>query len=168
MGRQSLVSALFLCVAIISLPPFCHAAHTREYFLAAEDVSWDYAPGERDLIHGRLVPAPWLNHTRWEKIRHVSLLYAYLVTLQNLEPNYSVLSSAQPLAPGSEQTVAANVFGSGKNLGWAFFPGEIIYEDGTKWEPKPAGECFHFYWRDKDHPEMPVLPPFQMGQAEED
>ena len=106
-----------------------------------------------------------IRNTSSKPIRLVNLLHAYLATLQDLEPTYGVLFSAQPLAPGQEQTLATDAFRSEKNLGWAFFPSKIVYQDGTEWKPQPLGECFHLYWRDKDHPEMPVLPPFQVAHV---
>jgi len=98
-------------------------------------------------------------------IRLVNVLHANLNTLQDLEPDYRVLFSSQPLAPGQEQTLVTDAFRSEANLGWAFFPSKVIYEDGTEWKPQPVGECFHLYWRDKDHPQMPVLPPLQIAHV---
>jgi manganese oxidase len=47
-----------------------HAA-TRHYYIAAEDVTWDYAPSSRDLLGGRPVPLPWGPHTKWAKTRFI-------------------------------------------------------------------------------------------------
>ena len=47
------------------------AAATRHYFIAAEDVSWDYAPSKRDLIHGSHIPMPWGQQTQWPKTRFI-------------------------------------------------------------------------------------------------
>jgi hypothetical protein len=47
-----------------------HAA-TRHYYIAAEDVTWDYAPSGRDLIHGGVIPQPWTLQTRWTKTRYI-------------------------------------------------------------------------------------------------
>jgi hypothetical protein len=46
-------------------------------------------------------------------------------------------------------------------MGWVFFPSAIEYVDGTSWHPKQDGECFTTFWRDKDHPDVPALPPRQ-------
>ena len=43
----------------------------RSYYIAAEDVDWDYAPSGRDLMSGRPIPAPWTNKTVWRKTRYV-------------------------------------------------------------------------------------------------
>src|SRR5262249_45243834 len=44
---------------------------TREYFIAAEDVTWNYAPSGRDLLFGRPLPLPWVAHTEWQKSRYI-------------------------------------------------------------------------------------------------
>ncbi|HUA16469.1 MAG TPA: multicopper oxidase domain-containing protein [Verrucomicrobiae bacterium] len=47
------------------------AGKVRTYYLAAEDVSWDYAPAGHDLISGLPIPLPWRNHTVWSKTRYI-------------------------------------------------------------------------------------------------
>src|SRR5579864_4676778 len=47
------------------------AGKTRTYFIAAEDVSWDYAPSGHDLIDGLPIPLPWRNRTVWPKTRYI-------------------------------------------------------------------------------------------------
>lgn len=59
-----------LMVLVALTVPVC-AASTRHYFIAAEDVTWDYAPGGQDVLHGRQIPVPWASQTRWTKIRYI-------------------------------------------------------------------------------------------------
>jgi manganese oxidase len=56
---------------VAGLGPFCLAAKTRNYYIAAEDVVWDYAPSGRDLTMGMAIPAPWAKQTRWKKTRYI-------------------------------------------------------------------------------------------------
>src|SRR6266705_808894 len=42
---------------------------TREYFIAAEEVVWDFAPSGRNLVHGGPIPKPY--RTKWKKARYV-------------------------------------------------------------------------------------------------
>jgi hypothetical protein len=63
--RVWLLAALSLFVA---LP--CAAA-TRHYYIAAEDVTWDFAPSGHDLMAGLPVPQPWGLKTKWEKTRYI-------------------------------------------------------------------------------------------------
>ncbi len=48
---------------------------TRQYYLAAEEVTWDYAPSRKALIHGHGpsdgIPKPWTGNTRKKKVRYV-------------------------------------------------------------------------------------------------
>lgn len=46
-------------------------AATRHYYIAAEDVTWDYAPSGRDLLAGRSIPQPWGLRTQWAKTRYI-------------------------------------------------------------------------------------------------
>lgn len=57
-------------------------AATRHYYIAAEDVTWDYAPSGRDLIHGSAIPRPWTSQTRWAKTRYIEYTDATFSTLK--------------------------------------------------------------------------------------
>jgi FtsP/CotA-like multicopper oxidase with cupredoxin domain len=48
----------------------CLAA-TRHYYIAAEDVTWDYAPSGHNLLNGRPIPQPWALKLRWTKSRFI-------------------------------------------------------------------------------------------------
>jgi manganese oxidase len=61
---------LVLIGLILAACPFSPAA-TRHYYIAAEDVIWDYAPNGRDLIDSRPLPPPWSAQTRWAKTRFI-------------------------------------------------------------------------------------------------
>ena len=60
---------LLAAIVVLAAAP-CLAA-TRHYYIAAEDVTWDFAPSGRDLIHGGLIPRPWTSQTRWSKTRYI-------------------------------------------------------------------------------------------------
>ncbi len=49
-------------------------AKTRRYYLAAEGVQWDYAPGKSRLHgarHTGRIPAPWTHNTRRRKVCYI-------------------------------------------------------------------------------------------------
>jgi FtsP/CotA-like multicopper oxidase with cupredoxin domain len=46
-------------------------AVTRHYYIAAEDVSWNYAPSGRNLLNGNPVPQPWSQKLEWPKSRFI-------------------------------------------------------------------------------------------------
>ncbi len=47
------------------------AATTRHYYIAAEDVTWDYAPSGRNLLNGGAIPQPYGVKLRWNKSRFI-------------------------------------------------------------------------------------------------
>jgi len=98
-------------------------------------------------------------------IKNVGLTFEHLLTPQDLRrPFDSNWPSPKPLAAGQEEVLERPAYPAASAqglMGWVFLPYLIQYEDGTKWTPTQDDECFHVYWRDKDHPEMPALPPLQ-------
>jgi manganese oxidase len=48
----------------------CLAA-TRRYYIAAEDVTWDFAPSGHDLLSGEPLPTPWREKRQWPKTRFI-------------------------------------------------------------------------------------------------
>jgi len=46
-------------------------AATRHYYIAAEDVTWNYAPSGMDLLSGAVIRQPWILKLQWPKTRFV-------------------------------------------------------------------------------------------------
>lgn len=46
------------------------AGHVRRYYIAAEEVTWDFAPSGRNLMANSPIPLPYIN-TRYPKIRYI-------------------------------------------------------------------------------------------------
>ena len=44
---------------------------TRHYYIAAEDVTWDYAPSGHNLLTGEPLPQPWQLKRQWPKTRFI-------------------------------------------------------------------------------------------------
>src|SRR6266550_2946999 len=61
--RGGLTALLLLALAAPS------RAATREYFIAAEEVVWDFAPSGQNLVHGGSIPKPY--RTKWKKARYI-------------------------------------------------------------------------------------------------
>jgi multicopper oxidase len=62
-------AALLFLLALMSVGGA--KAATRHYYIAAEDVPWDYAPSGMDLLGGRRIPMPWAQQIRWNKTRFI-------------------------------------------------------------------------------------------------
>ncbi|HLJ89805.1 MAG TPA: multicopper oxidase domain-containing protein [Candidatus Angelobacter sp.] len=101
-------------------------------------------------------------------IREISLLSGYMIG-PAVEPLVLAWNSDDPIPPGQDRPieVGTEMFAAKKNLGVAFFPSHILYEDGSEWKPQHLGDCFRIYWREKDHPQLPVLPAFQLSASED-
>ncbi|HEX3738308.1 MAG TPA: multicopper oxidase domain-containing protein [Terriglobales bacterium] len=56
---------------IVSLFVSCSFAATRHYYIAAEDVPWNYAPSGRNLLNGTAIPQPYLAKLQWPKTRFI-------------------------------------------------------------------------------------------------
>src|SRR5436305_13381476 len=66
---------------------------TREYFIAAEEVVWDFAPSGQNLVHGGPIPKPY--RTKCKKARYIQYTDGTFAThtpppplLGVLEPRY--------------------------------------------------------------------------------
>jgi manganese oxidase len=46
-------------------------ATTRNYYIAAEDVTWNYAPSGHNLMNGNPIPQPWSKKVEWAKSRFI-------------------------------------------------------------------------------------------------
>ena len=46
-------------------------AATRHYYIAAEDVTWNYAPSGYNLLNGNVIPQPWSLKLQWPKTRFI-------------------------------------------------------------------------------------------------
>jgi len=76
----------------------------------------------------------------------------------------------QPIEPGQERTFETQGYLPDSAQGifaWALSPRAIVYKDGKSWSPQEDSECFEIFWRDKDHPQLTVLPPLQLEMNED-
>ncbi len=48
-----------------------YQVQTRQYFVAAEEVEWDYAPLATDPLEQKPIPIPWGSQTKYQKIRYI-------------------------------------------------------------------------------------------------
>jgi hypothetical protein len=98
-------------------------------------------------------------------IKNLILMPAFFVSAPlDLQVSSTSWSAKEPIASGETQTLISEtpIQKSSELAGWAFYPGQVNYTDGTKWLPKHVGQCFHVYWRDEGNPTPPVLPPLQI------
>lgn len=70
-ARAMTLAAVVIAAALASSDTRAQGPRLREYFLAAEEVTWDYAPSGREELHGHRLPEPWRRQTKWRKTRYV-------------------------------------------------------------------------------------------------
>ena len=75
--KQSMSIGVALCAICASNAALCGTGVTREYYIAAEDVVWDYAPSGQSLVHCMDqeapcdIPEPWTNSHTFDKTRYI-------------------------------------------------------------------------------------------------
>jgi hypothetical protein len=81
----------------------------------------------------------------------------------DLQPSATSWATKGTIEPGQAQAIVSTVpiQKPSELAGWAFYPGQVNFSDGTKWLPQHVGQCFHIFWRDEGTPTPPVLPPLQ-------
>jgi FtsP/CotA-like multicopper oxidase with cupredoxin domain len=72
MTARTAVTAIvvMLAAATMSAATRAQEARVRHYYLAAEDATWNYAPGRDQVMHGE-IPEPWRGSLAWPKTRFV-------------------------------------------------------------------------------------------------
>jgi manganese oxidase len=68
-GSVRIPPALALCLILFAVSP-CLAV-TRHYYIAAEDVTWDFAPSGQNLLTGEPLTLPWAQKHQWAKSRFI-------------------------------------------------------------------------------------------------
>ena len=107
-----------------------------------------------------------VKNTGSKTITSLRLMPEVLLTPQDLRrPFNGEWSSTKPIPPGQEQILekpGIRADSAQTVMGWVFFPSSIKYDDGSIWRPQSEGECFNVIWRDRQHTDMPALPPRQI------
>lgn len=73
MRQAQLISAVLGVLAVTGTLAFADDEHgsTRRYFIAAEDVVWNFAPTGQNQIDGGAIPEPFAGNTVFTKVRYV-------------------------------------------------------------------------------------------------
>lgn len=66
---MKLLRAAAVCV-LLGWASLCLAA-TRHYYIAAEDVQWNFAPSGMDLLSATPIKQPWVRKLEWPKTRFI-------------------------------------------------------------------------------------------------
>jgi manganese oxidase len=87
------ISALLACTAAFAATDYrrAYAPRTRIYYVAAEDVAWNYAPVGRDPVSGGRLRAPWGTKTVYRKRHYVRYSDATFTTPLAASPSFGIL-----------------------------------------------------------------------------
>jgi manganese oxidase len=144
---------LFLALSMaLVLPGSGFAAKVRHYYIAAEDVTWDYAPSGKDLVHGIALPEPWRAQTRWNKTRYFEYTDA---TFSVRKPQPEWLGILGPIIRAEVGDTVFVTFLNRSEMPHSIHPHGLHYDknnEGAAYLPYGAGagvapgERFTYHW----------------------
>jgi manganese oxidase len=153
MAKYKLCFAIlaFLCVADAGL----WAQKTRHYYIQAEDVIWDFAPSNQNLVHGGAIPEPWTNSHVFPMVRYIQYTDASFSTPKHQPSWLGVLGPIIRAEVGDEVVVLFRnrAFKAGGNYG--MHPHGFRYtkdNEGAHYNPAgagaevPPGGQFEYHW----------------------
>lgn len=142
---------VFVSVVIL-LTTLCQA-RTRHYYIAAEDVTWDYAPSGLNLMHDRGIPQPWAGQTKWAKTRYIEYTDATF-TVRKPQPDW--LGILGPIIRAEVGDSIVVDFLNRSSKAHSIHPHGLRYDkanEGSFYLPAggpgsrvPPGEKFTYHW----------------------
>ena len=159
---KKIQSALCIAGLLCSLNSY---AITREYFITAEDVTWDFAPSNQNLVHcmGQPVPCdipdPWTNSHVFQKTRYVEYTDSSF-TVKKPQPEWlGILGPIIRAAVGD--TVIVHFCNKSNGGAYGMHPNGFRYSKdnegahytGVNGQQPPgagseiaSGDCFDYQW----------------------
>jgi FtsP/CotA-like multicopper oxidase with cupredoxin domain len=163
MNRQK-VLLLLGAIGVLSVPVRASAA-TRRYYVAAEDVTWDFAPSNKNLIHcenagGCPIPDPWTDSHVFEKVRYIEYTDESFTTRKPQPEWLGILGPVIRAEVGDTIRVrfcnnsTKGAYGmhphgvryTKDNEGAHYFGGDTGQEPGAGAQISP-GACFTYTWK---------------------
>ena len=130
------------------------APNTRVYYLAAEDVNWDYAPLGRDPVFGQPLPPPWGRRTVYRKQHYVQYTDNTFTTKVPQPAWQGILGPMLHAAVGDTLKV---VFCNRTEGPLSIHPHGVRYDpadEGAVYDPQrgggdsvPGGAAYTYTWR---------------------
>jgi len=128
------------------------AQTTRHYYIAAEDVAWDFAPSGVDLVHGGPIQVPWNRNTIWPKTRYIEYTDA---SFGNKKPQPQWLGILGPIIRGEVgDTIQVHFLNRAKGS-YGIHPHGLRYDkdsEGARYASSgagaeiPEGGSFTYTW----------------------
>jgi hypothetical protein len=103
-----------------------------------------------------------VKNTGSKPIQKLVVTYDHLITsIYRRRPFENFWTFTKPIQPGQEETFEVRGYPHGADniAAWVLYPQTITFTDGSYWQGQDQTNCYRVFWRDKDHPDLPVLPP---------
>jgi FtsP/CotA-like multicopper oxidase with cupredoxin domain len=114
-----------------------YVPQTRTYYIAAENVIWDYAPAGKDPLTNDPIPSPWGNQTKYNKVRYIEYTDGTF-TVKKAQPNW--LGILGPIIRGVEGDTIKVVFYNKADKPYSMHPHGLRYDkdnEGSSMEMNP-------------------------------
>jgi len=98
---------------------------TRTYYIAAEDVTWDYAPTGKTQPDGGKLPLPWGAQTKYQKVRYIGYTDD---TFTTKTPQSAWLGILGPIIRGVPGDTIKVVFYNKSNKPYSIHPHGVKYD----------------------------------------
>lgn len=145
------------------VPP---ADHVRRYYIAAEEVQWDYAPLQKDVVCGQPLPLSLLDHRIAKKWRYVEYTDGTFKTPVATLPRLGLLG---PVLRGVVGEYLVITFWNRSQQPLSMHPHGVRYDkdsEGAYYQPSPGlgaavgpGAVFTYVWKiDADSGPLPTEP----------
>jgi manganese oxidase len=147
-----LVQGAILLALFFAVSASCSWAKTRHYYIAAEDVTWDYAPSGRNLLNGGPIPPAVGPRLQWPKTRFIEYTDATFTTKKPQPEWIGILGPVIRAEVGDEIVVE---FLNRGHKGHDLHPHGLRYDknnEGSLYLPAGAGAAvapgsrFTYHW----------------------
>jgi FtsP/CotA-like multicopper oxidase with cupredoxin domain len=168
--RRALATALLPLLALACTPPGGHAPRTVTYYMAADEVEWDYAPSGKDLITGEaftgmsaryMEPGPGRVGRLWRKAVYHEYTDSTFTTLKPRAPEWEHLGMLGPLIRAEVGDTIRVIFRNNAPFPASVHPHGVFYlkdsegapyADGTSGADKvddgvPTGGTHTYLWQ---------------------
>jgi FtsP/CotA-like multicopper oxidase with cupredoxin domain len=133
------LGGLILSCSDANGPDTSYHPRTRTYYVAAEEVNWNYAPFGYDSIFDRLPPSPWGDSLVYPKVRYVEYTDASFTTAK---PQPSHLGILGPIIRGVVGDSIRVVFRNNASVPLSMHPHGVKYspeDEGALYDPPRGG-----------------------------
>ncbi len=131
----TVLALLVLCTSgvfsqhVTTTPQSLYVPQTRTYYIAAENVTWDYAPAGKDPFTKQPIPSPWGEQTKYKKVRYIEYTDATF-TVKKTQPVW--LGILGPIIRGVEGDTIKVIFYNKADKPYSMHPHGLLYDKNNE------------------------------------